>query len=202
MLCFKSSLVSQPQLFLVHAGISNQQVLNSVGLIQRNIPVNVWFQVLLRTSSWKHKANDTLDCFIGLKPGYKGWEMDTSVLWWQTSTPGAEAGFPHRLRAPLGYFRTGQVPELGGEGWFIMWKKVRSLPVCSNQPNLVLIYENTPKHPLGEKGMLCFPDHRFPWWQVSHSKLYPQLCLWDFTEGFVRVREGWEYSHMQKHRTH
>lgn len=76
------------------------------------------------------------------------------------------------------------------------------MPACSNQPNLVLIYENTPKHPLGEKGMLCFPDHCFPWWQVSHSKLYPQLCLWDFTEGFVWVREGREYSHMQKHTTH
>lgn len=197
MLCYKSPLVSQPQPFLGHTGISNQRVLNAVGLIQRSIPVNVWFQLLLRTSSWKHKANHTLDCFIGSRARHKDLETGhvcavvTNICTWRWD-----------WLPSLGSLGQVRYQSWEEKGWFIMWKKVRSLPACSNQPNLVLIYENTPKHPLGEKGMLCFPDHRFPWWQVSHSKLYPQLCLWDFTEGFVWVREGREYSHMQKHRTH
>lgn len=44
-----------------------------------------------------------------------------------------------------------------------------------------------------ERKVCCiFPDRCFPQWQVSHLKLYPQLCLWDFTEGFAWVSEGRE----------
>lgn len=47
------------------------------------------------------------------------------------------------------------------------------------------------KTPFLEKKVCCiFPDRRFPQWQVSHSKLYPQLCLWDLQKGLHGLVRG------------
>lgn len=118
MLCYKSPLVSQPQPFLGHTGISNQRVLNAVGLIQRSIPVNVWFQLLLRTSSWKHKVNHTLDCFIGSRARHKDLETGhvcavvTNICTWRWD-----------WLPSLGSLGQVRYQSWEEKGWFIMWKK-------------------------------------------------------------------------------
>lgn len=62
-----------------------------------------------------------------------------------------------------------------------MWKKVRSLPSCSNQQNLFLIHENTPKHPSWRKRYVVFfltavfPGGKFLIQNYIHGFVYGTL---------------------------
>ena len=114
-------------------------------------------------------------------------DEDQGTRSWSWMWPCCADKHPHLATRPASLtgsmLRSAILGQVRDQCWggFIMWKKVRSLPACSNQQNLFLIHENTPKRPSWRKRYVVFflnallPGGKFLFQNYIHSFVYGTL---------------------------